>query len=234
MELRDLGFLLSLSPLLACVIDVEDAGDSGFGGNTTEPVQANADGPVCGNGVIEAGEACDSDNFGEVTCESLALGTGQLSCSDECEIVAAACEEFMGGTTGDDGGANTVSASGASASASATAADTAPNDDGYAESYGYDGYATSLGDDYGDYGDDGIGKYSPTCAQYGQAAANCYGGDPNEYASFCQYNFEYYASYGPACSSALEDYYACLSGTPCGQFGLGCDAELTALDNACF
>jgi len=229
MELRDLGFLLSLSPLLGCVIDVEDGGDSGFGGNTTEPVQA-ADGPVCGNGVIEAGEACDADNFGAVTCESLALGTGQLSCSDTCEIVATACEEFMG-TSGDDGGASSVSASGASASASATAADTAPDDDGYAESYGYDGYATSLGDGSAD---DGSGNYSPLCLEYAQAAAACYGGDVNEHAYFCEYNFDYYAAYGPACATALEEYYACLSTSPCGQFGVDCDAELATLEAACF
>src|SRR5690242_3235346 len=46
-------------------------GDGGTGGAT-----------LCGNGSIDAGEACDGDDLGGATCESLGLAGGAIGCSD--------------------------------------------------------------------------------------------------------------------------------------------------------
>ncbi len=47
----------------------------------------------CGNGVIDAGESCDTDSFNGKSCESI-VGTGSkgsLSCSSNCQISLANC-----------------------------------------------------------------------------------------------------------------------------------------------
>ncbi len=49
-------------------------------------------GATCGNGIIEGSEACDQTNFGGATCESLGLGSGQLICTNACEISHSGCQ----------------------------------------------------------------------------------------------------------------------------------------------
>jgi|GEM_PF-4403642 len=46
--------------------------------------------PVCGNGVIEAGETCDAGNFGGQTCLTNGFMGGSLSCV-ACNISTASC-----------------------------------------------------------------------------------------------------------------------------------------------
>jgi len=48
-------------------------------------------GPVCGNGIIETGEDCDSGNLGGATCSSLGFSGGTLSCSSSCTYDTSAC-----------------------------------------------------------------------------------------------------------------------------------------------
>ncbi len=52
--------------------------------------------PVCGNGIVELGEACDGSNLGGQTCASQGYGGGTLSCTSSCtfntsQCTAAAC-----------------------------------------------------------------------------------------------------------------------------------------------
>ena len=48
---------------------------------------------VCGNKVKEAGEACDGEDVGGATCESLGLGTGAVFCSEDCvQLITKKCE----------------------------------------------------------------------------------------------------------------------------------------------
>ncbi len=49
----------------------------------------------CGNGTIEPGEECDSNNFGDLTCEDrIGFGsTGKLKCNSSCKIVDSECSE---------------------------------------------------------------------------------------------------------------------------------------------
>ncbi len=48
---------------------------------------------LCGNGVIDEGEACDGENLGEATCETLDQGYtgGELACSATCQFDTSAC-----------------------------------------------------------------------------------------------------------------------------------------------
>jgi hypothetical protein len=58
---------------------------------------------VCGNGIIEPGEACDGTNFGGMSCGSLGFSGGTLSCSSSCQFVTSSCTS-NGGTDGGNGG----------------------------------------------------------------------------------------------------------------------------------
>ncbi|MBV1859653.1 MAG: lamin tail domain-containing protein [Nannocystaceae bacterium] len=58
-----------------------------FGGTNIEAATA------CGNGAIEDQEACDTADFGELTCESMGLGFegGSLGCTPACNIRTDDC-----------------------------------------------------------------------------------------------------------------------------------------------
>jgi hypothetical protein len=74
---------------------VPDVGDTG--GSETMEVPL----PVCGNGVIEEGEYCDSDNLGGESCVTQqGHEGGTLLCSEECRYDFSQCEGES--TCGDD------------------------------------------------------------------------------------------------------------------------------------
>ncbi len=74
-------------------------------GNTVEPEKPNAgvtdppkNQPRCGNGTIEAGEDCDSENIGSRTCLGIGFtGGGNLSCLGDCHLDVRDCRRA--GTT---------------------------------------------------------------------------------------------------------------------------------------
>ncbi len=47
--------------------------------------------PVCGNGIVETGEACDGDDFAGMTCESFGQPAGTLACSAGCTLDLTGC-----------------------------------------------------------------------------------------------------------------------------------------------
>jgi cysteine-rich repeat protein len=47
--------------------------------------------PVCGNGIIEAGEECDSSNLNGQTCISKGYAGGTLKCSSTCKFNTTGC-----------------------------------------------------------------------------------------------------------------------------------------------
>ncbi len=49
------------------------------------------DSGVCGDGVIEANEACDGIDFAGETCSSQGFGGGDLLCSARCTIITTSC-----------------------------------------------------------------------------------------------------------------------------------------------
>ncbi|MCA9636758.1 MAG: hypothetical protein KC420_12085 [Myxococcales bacterium] len=52
---------------------------------------ATAAGPVCGDGIIDEGEACDGDALGDATCVSEGFVGGDLSCDNRCKLDTSAC-----------------------------------------------------------------------------------------------------------------------------------------------
>ncbi len=47
--------------------------------------------PICGNGVLEPGEACDGEAFGGATCETYGLFGDGLACTDDCQVDLSVC-----------------------------------------------------------------------------------------------------------------------------------------------
>lgn len=66
---------------------------------TTEPVSSSSTGttddsttgPVCGDGVIDAGEVCDGADLDGATCMSLGFLQGQLACDATCQLDTSGC-----------------------------------------------------------------------------------------------------------------------------------------------
>ncbi|MBN2724194.1 MAG: hypothetical protein JXR95_09005 [Deltaproteobacteria bacterium] len=50
----------------------------------------------CGDGFIDIGEECDSDDTGNTTCGSLGFYEGSLKCSDTCTIIDTECKGYCG------------------------------------------------------------------------------------------------------------------------------------------
>ena len=57
---------------------------------TGEPLAEEPE-AVCGNGVVELGEACDGEELGNATCISLDYGSGTLACSSVCTYDISGC-----------------------------------------------------------------------------------------------------------------------------------------------
>jgi hypothetical protein len=55
-------------------------------------------GPVCGNGVKEAGEVCDGADLGGATCGIFGCGSGFLTCNAQCQLDDNFCEDCSGGS----------------------------------------------------------------------------------------------------------------------------------------
>jgi hypothetical protein len=86
----------------------------------------------------------------------------------------------------------------------------------------------TTGDGDGDAGAD------VQCDEYAMLAAECFG--DQYYADALSYCVERVAnSSGPACTSALESYYACLSALDCEAITTtaACPTEQAAIDTAC-
>ncbi len=84
--------------LLALVLALgASACDSDGGGGESQA--------VCGNGVLEIGEACEGADLGGESCLSLGFDGGELGCSDQCRFVTSACTtaETCGNGTLDEG-----------------------------------------------------------------------------------------------------------------------------------
>jgi hypothetical protein len=47
--------------------------------------------PVCGNGIAESGEACDTSDLRSKTCQVLGFTTGTLVCTAQCSLETSGC-----------------------------------------------------------------------------------------------------------------------------------------------
>lgn len=57
---------------------------------TTADSSSSGEPNACGDGMVEFGEACDGDLFGDETCETQGFLFGELSCSADCESFSTA------------------------------------------------------------------------------------------------------------------------------------------------
>jgi hypothetical protein len=46
---------------------------------------------TCGDGVVQAGEECDGDDLGDVSCETYGFEDGIVTCSPNCRAITNAC-----------------------------------------------------------------------------------------------------------------------------------------------
>jgi len=51
--------------------------------------------PTCGNGLLDPGEACDGNNLGGQTCQSLGFDAGALACTEGCQHNTDGCTVEM-------------------------------------------------------------------------------------------------------------------------------------------
>ena len=63
--------------------------DSSCGYDTSECELKTSE---CGNGIIESGEQCDTNDFGELVCQMFGYASGQLICSKTCDLGFLNCE----------------------------------------------------------------------------------------------------------------------------------------------
>lgn len=63
---------------------------TGSGGQTSTGTGNNTP-ATCGDGAIDLGEECDGTDMGGATCDSMGLGAGSLSCTNECLLDASGC-----------------------------------------------------------------------------------------------------------------------------------------------
>ncbi len=78
----------------------------GFSNNSGDYV-LNVTAPDCGNGVIEFGEVCDTDDLDGETCGDLGFPGGTLACDDACQLDSSGCDtcgdEVINGADACDG-----------------------------------------------------------------------------------------------------------------------------------
>ncbi|MBX7081990.1 MAG: hypothetical protein K1X88_22480 [Nannocystaceae bacterium] len=73
-----------------------DSGSSSDSGSTTDV------GPVCGDGVVDAGEDCDGADLGGATCMSEGFDGGRLGCAGDCTLDTTGCNVNCGNGTIED------------------------------------------------------------------------------------------------------------------------------------
>lgn len=59
----------------------------GGGGHGSDPDA----GPVCGNGHVDPGEACDGADLGGISCADFGWHMGEIACADDCTLDVSGC-----------------------------------------------------------------------------------------------------------------------------------------------
>lgn len=87
------------SPLVGLVLLSSLGSTTGCTVSFSAPPENNNIPPGCGNGVLEAGEACDATDFGGLTCQTAVVGRdfGELACSASCSLDVSGCHSCGNG-----------------------------------------------------------------------------------------------------------------------------------------
>jgi cysteine-rich repeat protein len=100
-----LGYIALIFGCLACAGCSDDSGGGGqepsvCGDSVCEGEETDYICPEdcgCGNGIVNEGEECDSDDLDGETCVSLGYGGGSLSCTDGCTYSTLLCQGSLCG-----------------------------------------------------------------------------------------------------------------------------------------
>ncbi|MEM7154411.1 MAG: hypothetical protein AAF799_16310 [Myxococcota bacterium] len=81
-------------------------------------------------------------------------------------------------------------------------------------------------------------KVDPVCTTLAEAINGCdvsLWDCPDAAADYCEYTLRYTYSYGPECSEAYHDLFACMSALDCAGLNepLPCAAEMSYVESAC-
>jgi hypothetical protein len=152
---RNLSWLVFASlPMIGCSVDPDGVSFDGAGsppgsatkaddlGETESAVDDVDDGEIettgesidenaeCGNGIREASEPCDGEDFGDQSCQDFGYSDGVLSCGASCSIQTDGCHSCGDGTKqvaevcdGDDLGGETCASQGHGSGTLACASD---------------------------------------------------------------------------------------------------------------
>lgn len=66
-------------------------GDPSTTTDTAESSESDTDAGVCGDGIKQAGEECDGNDVGSLTCLDFGHDEGTLICSEDCTLYTNAC-----------------------------------------------------------------------------------------------------------------------------------------------
>ncbi|MDC0743573.1 FG-GAP-like repeat-containing protein [Polyangium mundeleinium] len=86
-----------MPPVEDCGNGVDDDGDGAADCADTNCAGQAACGGTCGNGQLDAQEACDGALLDGKTCQDLGFDAGQLACAPSCALDTAGCTKFACG-----------------------------------------------------------------------------------------------------------------------------------------
>ncbi len=87
-----------------------NSSSASFQVNTLNLIPAPAATAVCGNGIVESGEACDGANLNGKSCTTQGFAEGTLSCTGSCTLDVSSCSNGSSVATGggSSGGGSTL------------------------------------------------------------------------------------------------------------------------------
>ena len=90
--MKNLFFTLTIAFLAACSGNNDEDAFLASDAENSDITEQDTENAICGDGIINlAIEACDENDFGDITCESLNLPSGELQCSTICTIDTSGC-----------------------------------------------------------------------------------------------------------------------------------------------
>ncbi|MEM9692430.1 MAG: hypothetical protein AAGA56_07785 [Myxococcota bacterium] len=91
------------SAFLALATAAVGCGDDDSSGVTPDDDDRDPIASDCGNGQLDAGEACDGEDLGDATCAGEGFSGGELGCTASCQLDTSSCSDTCGDGTAEGG-----------------------------------------------------------------------------------------------------------------------------------